>query len=149
MPYLTGPIGPDGAVVDVLVGVPAVRAGLLRKAGFPVPAAVPVRALVDTGASLSGFAPRVFRELDLRPLDRISINTPSTRPDEPHPCDRYLVALAFVAGGRPHPFPEVEVIETDCWPPEFAIEALIGRDILNWCNFWYVGIDRTFNLSFA
>lgn len=149
MPYLTGPIGLEGAVIDVLVGVPSVRARLLRKAGFAVPTAVPVRALIDTGASVSGFAPRVFRELDLRPLDRIVINTPSTRPDEPHPCDQYLVAPAFVSGGRPYPFPEIHVIETDCWPPEFTIEALIGRDILNWCNFWYVGIDRTFNLSFA
>lgn len=149
MPYLTGPIGPEGAVIDVLVGVPTVRAELLRKNNFPVPTAVPVRALVDTGASISGFAPRVFRELDLRPLDQTSIYTPSTQPGSPHPCNQYLVALAFVAGGRHHPFPETHVIETDCWPSEEGIEALIGRDILNWCNFWYVGIERTFNISFA
>ncbi len=149
MPYVTGPIGPGGAVVDVLIGVPGVRASLLRKSNFPVPAAVPVRALIDTGASLSGFAPRVFRALDLRPLDQIEIYTPSTRPGSPYACDRYLVGLALVAGGRSHPFPDLHVIETDCWLPDEGIEALIGRDILSRCNFWYVGIEDTFNLSFA
>lgn len=149
MPYVTGPIGPGGAVVDVLLGVDAVRATLLRRNGFAVPAPVAVRALIDTGASVSGFGPRVFRELDLRPIDTFDIYTPSTPPGSPHTTNRYRVSLALVAGGSAHPFPDFHVIETDCWLPDEGIEALIGRDILNRCNFWYVGIDATFNLSFA
>lgn len=70
MRYVSGRIEPGGAVVDVMIGVPGVRAELLRKHAFPVPEPVFVRALIDTGASLSGFAPRVFQGLDCAPSTR-------------------------------------------------------------------------------
>ncbi|MBP3954957.1 hypothetical protein J8F10_06635 [Gemmata sp. G18] len=148
MPTVSGPIESGGAVVDVLIGVPSVRAKRLQSSGFPIPQAVHVRVLIDTGAHQSGFSPRVFQALDLRPIDRISILTPSTPPDRPHLCDVHLVALALVASGRANQFPETHVIETDCWHPAEGIEGLIGRDILARCNFWYVGVEGTFTIAF-
>lgn len=104
--------------------------------------------MIDTGASVSGFAPRVFRELDLTPSDELAILTPSTLPDSPHACPLYQVSLAIVAEGRSCPFPDCDVIATDCWHPGEGIEGLIGRDILDRCFFQYIGQDRRFTLSF-
>ncbi len=147
MPYINGPILPGGPVVDVLVGAPAAKAALLHKHGFPVPNPVPVRALIDTGASLSAFAPRVFSALDLNPIDQIPVLTPSTRPDAPHVCDRFLVSLSLVAEGRACPFPDTEVMAADCWLEDEGIEALVGRDILDRCFFQYLGPDHRFTLA--
>lgn len=92
MPLLTGPLTPGGAVIDVLVGVSRPRRALLLKHQFPVPVPVHVRAVIDTGASVSGFSPRVFGALDLTPVGQVSILTPSTPADAPHESDLYDVS---------------------------------------------------------
>ncbi len=148
MPYLSGPILTGGPVLDVIVSVPVARVALLQRHGFAVPGPVHVRALIDTGATLSAFAPRVFAALDLRSVDRIEVLTPSTRPDAPHSFERYQVALALVAEGRSCPFPETLVMSADCWLEDEGMEALIGRDILDHCFFQYLGPDRRFTLAF-
>jgi hypothetical protein len=148
MPLLTGPLLSAGAVIDVLIGVSRPRRALLVKHQFPVPAPVHVRALIDTGASVSGFAPRVFTGLDLTPVGQIAILTPSTAPDAPHQSDLYDVSLSLVADGTPHSFPDSRVMAADCWHPDEGIEALIGRDILDRCFFQYMGPDRRFTLAF-
>ena len=148
MPLLTGPLTPGGAIIDVLVGVSRPRRALLVKHQFRVPAPVHVRALIDTGASVSGFAPRVFAALDLTPVGRIAILTPSTPADAPHESDLFDVSLALVADGGTHPFPDTRVMSADCWHPDEGVEALIGRDILDHCFFQYMGVDRRFTLAF-
>jgi hypothetical protein len=148
MPLLKGTIEPGGAIIDVLVGVSKPRRRLLEKHGFPVPYPVHVRALIDTGAHMSGFAPRVFKELSVLPVTKTAIYTPSTPPGSPHECDLYDVSLSLVANGSPHPFPDSRVMEADCWMPGEGIEALIGTDILNKCYLRYHGLDMKFDLSF-
>jgi hypothetical protein len=148
MPYLTGPIVPAGAVIDVLVGVSRPRRILLEKHNFAIPQSVHVRALIDTGASVSGFAPRVFTALDVTPVAKTFVLTPSTPPNAPHECDLYHVSLSLVADGSAHQFPDSQVIAADCWLAGEGIEALIGRDILDRCFFQYVGLERKFTLAF-
>ncbi|HEY1381278.1 MAG TPA: hypothetical protein VGF55_31045 [Gemmataceae bacterium] len=148
MPYLTGRLTPIGAVVDVLIGVSTQRKKLLVKNGLPVPNPSHVRSLIDTGATVSGFASRVFRELGLTPATRINVLTPSTPHDAPHLCAFYDVSLQLVAEGRPHQFLESRVMAADCWPPGDRIEGLLGLDILNHCFFQFVGKDRTFTFAF-
>ena len=149
MPLLTGAITRSGAVVDALIGVTATRRGLLTRNGFTVPQAVPVRALIDTGASISGCSPRIFQLLDIRPVQDISILTPSTRPDAPHVCGLYRVSWSLVAGGVPHTFSNsLDVILADGFHPDEGIDALIGRDILARCAFQYWGPDGSFHFSF-
>lgn len=53
MQTLNASIGPEGAVVDVLVGLAAAHLHVVRSAGQPVPAPVSVRGLIDTGAEVS------------------------------------------------------------------------------------------------
>lgn len=59
MPIINGLIAGGWAVVDVLVGVSDQRRRLLRKHKRAVPQLVHVRALIDTGSSVSAFAPRL------------------------------------------------------------------------------------------
>lgn len=90
----------------------------------------------------------MFRALDVTPVTKVSVLTPSTPPDAPHECDLYDVALSLVAGGSAHPFPDTRVMEADCWLPGEGIEALIGMDILGRCFFQLLGPDRRFTLAF-
>lgn len=149
MPLHTGTITRHGAVIDSLIGVCAERQKLLTKHGFAVPPPVPVRALIDTGASISGCSAEVFHKLDLKPVEQLQILTPSTRIDAPHTCDLFQVSWSLVAGGAPHLFaPSLRVIVADGFHPTEGIDALIGRDILARCAFEYWGPDDRFQFSF-
>jgi hypothetical protein len=44
----------DGAVISVFLGVSQNREAVLRRAGFPVPARVSLRLLIDTGSFATG-----------------------------------------------------------------------------------------------
>ncbi len=148
MPILNGQIVRAGAIIDVFVGVSRKRERLLQKHGFPIPQPIGVRALIDTGADVSGAAPQLFTALDLTPIDRIDVYTPSTKEDAPHQCDLYDVALFLVAGGQTHRLPDSRIVAADCWHADEGIQALIGRDILDRCYFQYHGLSRKFTLSF-
>jgi hypothetical protein len=149
MPLITGSITAHGAVTDAFVGVCGQRQRLLVKHGFPIPPPIPVRALIDTGASVSGCTADVFARLDLKPIAQVDLLTPSTRLDSPHPCDLFQVSWAIVAEGTSHPFtPVLQVIVADGFHPTERIGALIGRDILARCAFQYWGPDGRFHFSF-
>jgi hypothetical protein len=148
MPRVSGSLINGWALVDVLVSVSHQRRVLLERNNFKAPASVHVRALIDTGATLSGFSPRVFRELDLTPVTTMSVVTPSTPPSAPHDANLYDVSLALVAGGAAHPFPDMRVMEADCWLPNEGIEALIGMDILTRCFFQLMGPEGQFVIAF-
>ncbi len=149
MPIITGSITRHGAVVDSFIGVTTTRRGLLTRNGFTVPPPLPIRALIDTGASVSGCSPKVFERLDLRPVTDIHILTPSTKPDAPHLCGLYRVSWSLVAEGTVHLFaPALDVIVADGFHPDEGIDALIGRDILSRCAFQYWGTSSQFLFSF-
>lgn len=147
MSLVTGQIESGGAIIDVLVDVGSQRRRLLKKNNIPIPPSVHVRALIDTGANVSGFAPRVFVALNIPPVGKMPVLTPSTSPNTPHICDVYDVSLSVVANGRPVSFSDSRVVAADGWAPDEGIEALIGRDILNQCFFQYLGIERRFTLA--
>ena len=147
MPYLSGPLVRGRAIIEVLVGVSGPRRLLLQKHGFPIPAALPVRALIDTGADITGFSPRVFQALDITPITRTKILTPSTTADKPFETNLYDLALSLVVDGSAHPFPDARVMEADCWVADEDHEALIGTDVLARCFFQYMGPDRRFTLA--
>jgi hypothetical protein len=147
MSFLTGPLINGWAIIDVMVGVSRTRRSLLRKHNFDEPMPVHVRALLDTGASISGFSPRVFQQLDIAPVSKLEVMTPSTTSQNPHLCDIYDVSLSLVANGSLRPFPDVMVMEADCWLPNEGIEALLGMDILKRCHFQLWGPEGNFNLA--
>lgn len=148
MPSITGVIDDHGAVISVLVSVPTIRRELLQRLGMAVPSTVAVRAQIDTGSHVTGFSRQVFTALGLTPFGRTPLRTPSTRPDEPFYADQYEVALSFVSGVDQYPFPTVRAIASDDFQQGEEVEAIIGRDILNRCNFQYLGTARRFDLFF-
>ena len=148
MPLVSGPITPHGAIIDILSGVRQTRMHFLEAKGLPVPEPVPVRAVIDTGAAISGITSKVFCLLNIEPVAKIHVVTPSTPIDEPHECDQYFIGLSLVADGRSHYLADLRVMETSAWLPDEGFEALIGRDILQQCFFQYIGQERKFTLAF-
>lgn len=148
MPIINGRITKGGAVIDVMVGISQLRRRLLKKQNAPIPEQVYCRAVIDTGASISGFAPRIFDSLGLTPVGQTPVLTPSTPYDQPHISDLFDVSLSLVANGTAHPFPDSRVMLADCWLAREGFDALIGRDILSHCNLWYIGSESNFVLNF-
>lgn len=148
MPYVSGSLSRGWAVLDVLVGVSVARRGLLVRHNFSVPQPVAVRALIDSDAPVSGFAPRVFRELDLTPVAKLGIITSSTSAFTPYDCDLFDVSLALVAGGAAHVLPDLQVMSADCWHPDEGFEALLGMDVLTRGFFQLMGPERQFVFAF-
>lgn len=147
MPIITGSITPVGALVDVMLGVDSGTRRWLEGRGLKVPAPIAVRAMIDTGATISGFASELLKNLHLLPIDTIPILTPSTPYTAPHECDVFHAALALVANGVAHEFPECRVVAAEGWHPADGIHGLIGRDILARCNMLYLGTERKFTLA--
>jgi hypothetical protein len=80
MHSLTVPIGPDGPLVDVLIGLAAADARALRNAGRPVPPQVSARALIDPGAEVFCVEPQTLAPLvsNLPPARFVIANAPAT-----------------------------------------------------------------------
>lgn len=148
MPIITGDITSHGAVICVLVGVGAAKLSLLQRLKMPIPQPISVRAQIDTGSHVTGFSRDVFNALNEAPFGRIRLRTPSTRPSEPFYADQYAVTITFVAGTMQYPFRAAQVIAADDFQQGEEVEAIIGRDVLNHCNFQYLGSTRQFSLFF-
>lgn len=148
MPILSGRITEIGAVVDVVVDISRKHKLSITKNGTATPDAVAVRAIIDTGAHLSGFSPRLFKKLDLEPVGSTSVFTPSTNHDQPFDADLFDVSLSLTGDGRLFTFPDSRVMSADCWSPEEEVQALLGRDILNRCIFQYIGREQQFTLAY-
>jgi hypothetical protein len=138
----------NGPVLTVMLGVSLPRADALATAGQPLPNSVPVRALVDTGASCTCVDPGVLDRLALTPTGSTTIHTPSTGA-APHVADQYDVSLIVPGAGSHHAplvVPALPVAAAD-----FAaqgIDALIGRDVLRDCILIYNGSVGSFTLAF-
>src|SRR5262245_48649835 len=146
MPFVTGPLGANGAVVDLLVGVNEARREVLVRNGFPVPERVRVSAQIDTGTAPSAIDTQVLARLDLRPIASIQARTPSNT-ETPQPFDQYAVSLALRADEIEMFVRSVEVIAC-VFVPEEGIQAMLGRDVLEHCLFFYNGREKTFALAF-
>lgn len=148
MAIFTLQVGPSGPVLDAVVAVSQPRHQALIDAGLSPPAVVPIRALVDTGASHTCIDPSVFQALGLTPTEIAEMTTPSTGAS-PSQHNLYDVSL-WIPGAGPQHQPLVlrtlEVSESALAP--MGIQALIGRDILESCLLVYNGSSRIFSLAF-
>jgi hypothetical protein len=148
MPHFSLQIESGGPILQALVSVSQPRAAALAAAGQPVPRAIPIRALVDTGASCTCVDPSVLTGLSLTPTGKVSLTTPSTGAT-PHDADQYDIGLIIPAATGTPPL----VLQTIPAVSSYLIaaqgfHALIGRDILDRCLFVYNGDVRLFTLAF-
>lgn len=125
------------------------RREALTEAGEPIPTAVRVRALVDTGASCTCVDPSIIQQLDLTPTGSVPVHTPSSG-DSPPTKNQYDVSLGIPGATEDHlplVLQTIPVVEADLLASQgFAV--LIGRDILKDCILVYNGQMGFFTLAF-
>jgi predicted aspartyl protease len=66
----------SGALVSVVVSIPAALRAHLSEKGMPIPAAHSGYALIDTGASSTAVDQTVFDALGVAPINKIKTSTP-------------------------------------------------------------------------
>ena len=145
MPVLTLPLGHEGGAVDLLIGVSYPRADALRAANLPIPPPVPIRAIIDPGASATCVEAGALQSLGLVSTGTISMTTPSTG-NVPVVCNQYDVSLTVVHPNVQMTLPALAIVE--CQPLGGTIQALIGRDFLSVCLFVYDGVAQRFSLGY-
>jgi hypothetical protein len=140
---------PNGPILNALVGVSAARAHALQLAGQPIPQAIGVQALIDTGADGTCIDRSVLTTLGLTPTGSVKVRTPSTGA-VPHEADQYDVGL-LVPGATTQTPPlmisNLAVLCAELFQPQ-GFHALIGRDILARCLFTYNGDTGLFTLAY-
>jgi hypothetical protein len=148
MPSLTIPIGPDGPILDVRIGLSGPRCAALIAARKKPVSPVAVRALVDTGASCTCIDPTVVSALGLTPTGKTLLHSASTGA-APASVNQFDVALFFIVGsGTSHSMQiTLPVIETDL-SSSHTFRALLGRDVLNLTTMIYNGPALTLSLNF-
>lgn len=144
MPSLTTKV-PDlqhtGPVLEVFIGPSSVLKGFLEKERKVIPQPVPVRMLIDTGASVSAIKRGIASQLGLKPHGLTKISTPS---DGAFQCPLFDVDIFFpihrMAVGN------VRIIEAVLEGQN--IDGLIGRDVLKLGLLVYTGYDSSFTIAF-
>lgn len=151
MPHFTIAVDPsgNGPLLTAVVGVSEPRRAALAEAGVAIPTPVPVRALVDTGASMTCVDPIVLVDgLGLTPKTQIPCLTPTTG-SSPEMKDVYDVSVLIFAKMNEPALEQatMPVMASDLFAAQ-GIHALIGRDILARCLLHYNGDAGLFTLAF-
>jgi hypothetical protein len=148
MPYLTGQILLNGAILDLVLAVSSPRAQALRVAGQPVPQSVSLRGLIDLGAD-STF-------VDTQHLPFLNLEVPQTvlvgdgRGGFTY-APQYPVCLTIVNPSgirRDNQVLGAHPVVDRMLDPALGYEVLIGRDVLDGCLFVYNGRAGTFVLAY-
>jgi hypothetical protein len=145
MPHFTLQIVPEGPLLSIVVGVSNPRAVALQQAGQPVPQAVILRCLIDTGASGTCLDAAAIAPLGLTATGTTLITTPSTGVT-PHECPTFDVSILFYHADNSRFFGIVPVVATDFSAQ--SIDGLLGRDVLSSCLFVYDGAAKIFSIAF-
>jgi hypothetical protein len=134
----------EGAVVGVQIGWSAGRARQLRQAYRPVPPALDVRALLDTGAEVPCVDGLLVQQLGL-PLAQLALaNIPAL--GGLRVGAHYHAGVVVHPSGSPLVVPDLLVLEAPL--VGLGYQALIGRDVLARCDFLYSGRRRRFTLRY-
>ena len=147
MPRFTLPLDEKGPLLNVVVEVSGARSALLRSLGQTAPSRVPVRALVDTGASVTCVDPYVMNRLGITPRGKTPCLTPST--GTAHVLmDEYDVCRSVYRNMNEAPcrIENLAVVESVLNPQGFHV--LLGRDFLSRCILHCNGMTRNYTLAF-
>ncbi len=151
MPYFTLQIGPGGPVVDAVIAVSAARHSAILAANQTPPLPVPVRALIDTGASCTCVEPSILQQLQLTPTGQGLVYTPTTGAT-PVACAQYDIGILIPSGGGGAAHFAIPNLMVAAAQPaslqQQGIQALIGRDLLANCVLWYNGGGGFFTLAY-
>ena len=147
MPSITRSVVAGGLLVNVLVAVNEARRGNLERLGMPVPMPVRLTAMIDTGASISGFDLAIFPSLGLiAPNDFQEVITCSAV-DKPHEAPAHYADVMLIGAAGDKVFSDLRVLGFEFRDSE-GYRGLIGRDILDQCHLVYDGRAGRFTLTF-
>jgi hypothetical protein len=141
MPIIRVPIGLDGPVIDLGVWVGRRLAHAMVAQGKPVRSSQTVRALIDTGADRTAIHPNALDLIASIPAGTIRVRRPAVT-TATRKFDLHDVRLAF--GGESAPPARsawVEIRAVAIIPADPNVLALIGRDMLAYCQFVYDGLN--------
>lgn len=141
MPILSVPLDHAGRpIVELYVGVSTAEAEFR-----PSCPTVPVRALVDTGASKTNIVRWVFDRLGISPVSQVLIHTASTGPT-PSLADAYAVEILLGGEKTGLLATDLDVVAAEDLSGS-GVEALLGRDILGQGLLVYDGLEGRFTLA--
>jgi len=129
----------DGAIVNVVIQVPAAYAKQLQDAGNPVPPAQTIKAMIDTGASISTVSDTVATAAGLQQVGSVPIGGVggvSTRP---------IYSASFAVPDYNVGVDPIEIAGVSL--PVGGFDALLGRDILKALQLTYTGPQGSFLVS--
>jgi len=150
MPHFTLEISPQGPLLNAFISVSEGRKNALEQAKLAVPNFVRIRALVDTGASITCIDPSVLKDsLELPPTGSTVMITPSTG-NKPVSMDLYDVGLWIPPIKDDESWFSVGTMPVVCSDllKSLGYHALIGRDVLEKCMFSYNGSAKIFTLAY-
>jgi hypothetical protein len=149
MPVHHGASTPDrGPLIRVRVGLTRPDQAARRAAGQPIPSAVELLALLDTGAEGSCLDDRVVARLDPTPRDYGLVNYAAAGGLTPSVLYEVELTIPHPTAPRPHwlVVPDLEVEGVDL--SGAGCDAILGRDVLARCVFTYDGLTDSFTLSY-
>lgn len=129
----------DGALVNVQIAVPAALAKQLTDQGRPVPPPQVVKAMIDTGASISTVSDNVAAAAGLQQVGSVPIGGvggTSTRP---------IFSASFGLSDYGISVDPIEIAGISL--PVGGFEVLVGRDVLKALEFNYAGVRGSFGIT--
>jgi len=148
MPIISDVLQPQGALVDIQVGMSAASALALRLALRSVPSPVSARAVLDSGAEITCVDQKIIQSLGLPWGGATLINLPAhggLTISAQHDVSLIIVHPSSNAAAN-LVIRNLAVLEVQL--AALGYEALIGRDILANCRFLYDGPRQRFRLRY-
>lgn len=149
MPYFTRQAAPNGSLIVIaMIGVSQARRAALIADGQPVPNAIQIQAMIDTGASCTCIDPSVLNQLSLTPTGSTTVNTPTTG-QTPAVADQYDVSVTIYATDEQPPLVHhtMPVLKSELLIAQ-GFHALIGMDVLKGCLLTVDGMNHLFSLAY-
>jgi gag-polyprotein putative aspartyl protease len=143
MPRLDFTISHDEMSVPAVVGLNDLDAASLLKAGGSIPAPVHVRAVLDTGCSVTAVAPHVFGQLGLAPVIAGSSQTASGSVA----VNLYRVSLSVFDVNAGPMMTLRDLLVSELTTALGDIDVLLGMDVLLTCKLLLDGPARHFSLD--
>ncbi len=129
------------------MGVSEARTSILEQLGLAASQFLPIQAIVDTGSTTTAVDPSILEKLDLTPTGRTPLIIPGK---EPVFVEQYDVSLVIQSARKDQPPLIISTLPAICVEllDNQGFHALIGRDILSHCVFYYNGSIGLFTLSY-
>lgn len=149
MTILCGILGPDGATVEVAVGVGRTIRNALLAAHRPIPQPVQLTALIDTGADVSCIDSAALGQIALqRRRAFLRINAPGTAGFPYQPAYFAGITILHPSGQAAKNLVVHDILMADLPLRMLGYRLLLGRDALANCRFVYDGPALTFALEY-